>query len=378
MTDHHVIWVHKRQRPQSCRPTIISWSCRLPVSANTHYDGSHCRTRHCLHIQGPPATGKTTTIANLLANAVELIDSRSDRVVCNAEINEAVHVMAECFRKVFDELHGENAAIAKIVIIDTEAKRQHARLSGRPVRFKIKPMRLVSQVELVANSDAKYALWLQADFELKPKGRIPHNKLLKAYTRLSRRLVALIKATNPMCLAPMATIHCRNPFFFGYKDVPSFKCSLFVRDEASQVTAPSWAQGVTVLNPTAVILCGDHQQLATYVKSGELLPELRISILEKHIKKGAPTIMLDVEYRSRPEIFCGTNVHYGNKVKVANKILASDSAFYTSYMQNIGRVSFRQVHVEADGRHWTETITFSHNVHFVNITDGRCEKIGLS
>lgn len=55
-----------------------------------------------------------------------------------------------------------------------------------------------------------------------------------------------------------------------------------------------------------------------------------------------------------------------------------DTSFYTQYMQNIGRIFFRQ---KLNGEHrQTQYIVtkFSHNVHFIKITDGICERVGES
>lgn len=46
-------------------------------------------------MQGPPATGKTTTEAYLVINADLMIDHQGDFMVVAAETNEAVHVAAE-------------------------------------------------------------------------------------------------------------------------------------------------------------------------------------------------------------------------------------------------------------------------------------------
>lgn len=327
-------------------------------------------------IQGPPATGKTSTIGHLLCNAIDILDPRGGLIVCGAKGNEAVYVMAARFRQIYRDIHGDEAAVAKIVIVDTELKQQYARLTGEAPRDEIKPLLLRSHMKRIAKSNLdRYTGWLAGQRIIKLRGHIRDNKIYKTHAILSRELIEIIKSKQPVCFSTLATMHCYDVFFRGHKGVPAFNCSLFICDEASQVAPPSYAQSIITLNPTAVVLCGDHKQLSPYLKSNDNLPMLRKSVFERHILKGATSVVLDEEYRTRQEIYCGTNIHYGNTVKVASQVHAHDTEFYTEFMKHIGRISFLQT-VFVDGELKDQHTYLSHNVHFINVNKGECEKLG--
>lgn len=59
-------------------------------------------------IQGPPATGKTTTAAVLTVNAVEMLDPAGGTIVCDAQTNEAVYVLAARVREKLAEHYGND------------------------------------------------------------------------------------------------------------------------------------------------------------------------------------------------------------------------------------------------------------------------------
>lgn len=162
-------------------------------------------------IQGPPATGKTTAIAHLLCNAVEMLDPTIGRIVCGAETNTAVHVMAARFRKAYGAIHGDKAAVSKIVVVDTQGKHVFSQLSGQGVPIAVRPLMLRAHMQRMAKKDPKkWKDWLDGETEPKRRGHILDMKLYKRHSAATRKMAFRIKMRKPVYFSTLATIHRRD------------------------------------------------------------------------------------------------------------------------------------------------------------------------
>lgn len=323
-------------------------------------------------IQGPPATGKTWTEAHLVNEIDDKVDQLGRKTVVTAATNIAVHVAAErCFRVLSQSRLNEDEARDKLVIVDTEEKNFYDRLASKHSEITSQLTLTAHLMRMALEQPDKYHDFLEGENLRSTTGVIHATKLLNAHDKQRRELIQELKEWKDVIIfATLATIHVKDSFFgspaakHGDRTLP---CSYMIVDEASQVTPMLFAQAYNCLNPMAVKLLGDDQQLCPHVeveqKDQSAKTWLELSILNIHMNK-APSIMLNLQYRCREEIWAGTNVHYNGAVQTARK---PDSAFYTKFMNNISRVSFTDS-AQKD-------VVLKHNVSFFNIPGGVCQKV---
>jgi predicted DNA helicase len=237
-------------------------------------------------IHGPPGTGKTTTVAELIRQAV----ARGDKVLACAASNHAVDNLLE-----------------KLL-----------RLGERPVRLG-HPARVVPELreralDILAekHADARQArkvareasaLFRQADRWTRGK---PEPGAKAALRREARELLAEARRLEALAVERVldeASIVCATLTGLDSELLGRRRFDLAVLDEACQSTEPaSW---LPLLRADRVILAGDHCQLPPTVVSPEAAEKgLSVSLMERLVGRFGPQIarLLTVQYRMHAAI----------------------------------------------------------------------------
>ncbi|KAK5949740.1 hypothetical protein OHC33_009129 [Knufia fluminis] len=299
----------------------------------------------------------------------------SGLIVCAAETNTAKNVAAQRFFDLYASENGEEAAIDKVLIIDTDGIEEFTKNSGQDLGPILPKLMLSAHIRRAAERNpAVYRDWLRAEREKAQFGRIKDPQLIRKAAKLKENLIRDVKMQEPVMFSTLACIHLKDVFFGNPGDpLPAFRCAVFLTDETSQVTVPRWVQAWVTLNPTIASFFGDHKQLRPYVENELAEKVMGYSMFEKHINKKAPTRMLKVEYRTLEEISCGTNVHYDKKVQVPPKLKNHQQPEYLEFMAAIKRISFH-TDAQAEG----ERTQLNHNVFMLNIQNSTCFAVGES
>jgi superfamily I DNA and/or RNA helicase len=237
-------------------------------------------------IHGPPGTGKTTTVAELIRQAV----ARGDKVLACAASNHAVDNLLE-----------------KLL-----------RLGERPVRLG-HPARVVPELreralDLLAEKhpDARqarkvsrdaFALFRQADKWTRGK---PEPGAKAAMRREARDLLAEARKLEALAIERIlddARIVCATLTGLDSQLLGQRRFDVAVLDEACQSTEPaSW---LPLLRANRVILAGDHCQLPPTVVSPEAADQgLSVSLMERLVGRFGPQVarLLTVQYRMHAAI----------------------------------------------------------------------------
>ena len=247
----------------------------------------HClRAKDVAIIHGPPGTGKTTTVVELIRQAIR----RGEKVLACAPSNLAVDNLLERL------LAGGEKAIR----------------IGHPARV-LETLRAHTLDEIVENhADYKLARdWTKEAWNLRkqagkylrtapPPGtrrdlREEAKKLLSDARELEARLVDfLLDSATVVC----ATLTGVNEDLLGNRQF-----DLVVIDEAAQATEPPcW---IPILRGGRVVLAGDHCQLPPTVVSPEAARQgYNVSLMERLMKQSGDQISrrLTMQYRMHQEI----------------------------------------------------------------------------
>jgi len=236
-------------------------------------------------IHGPPGTGKTTTIVELIVQAVEL----GDRVFACAPSNTAV-----------DNLLKKLADMGQRVV----------RL-GHPARVseKLRSYTLDGLVETDENSEIAREmrqeaeqLFRKADRWTRAKPGRDHRSELKKEAKQLLHSAKLLERQAIEAVLDQADVICATTTF-NEDLIKDRQFDMAVIDEACQSTEPGcW---VPLRFCHRVILAGDHMQLPPTVLSKEAADEgFAKSMMERQIELWGDTITrrLDVQYRMNHKI----------------------------------------------------------------------------
>ena len=256
-------------------------------------------------IHGPPGTGKTTTIVELVK---VLLKSEKKVLVC-APSNNAVDLLAHRL----DKNGVKVLRIGNITRIDDdishltldEKSRNHAEWSH------IKKVKI--EAEEARKSASNYKRKFGSDERAYRSMMYKEFKALKQWARdLEDRLVDQIVSESEVIATTLIGIEARQ--------VRDLKFETVIIDEASQALEPEcWN---VILRARRVVLVGDHQQLPPTVKSNKAielgLHSTLLHRLSSHIKH---SYLLNTQYRMHEKILGFSNrMFYENKLMSADKV----------------------------------------------------------
>ena len=250
-------------------------------------------------IHGPPGTGKTTTVAELIVQAVH----RSEKVLACAPSNTAVD-------NLLDRLVRAGTRVVRI---------------GHPARIteRLRNYSLDGLVEQHENTTVikdmireAEALFRQSEKWTRAK---PQRGARESMKREAKRLMADAKRLERQAISSIldqADVICATTTF-NPDTLADRWFDLAVIDEACQSTEPGcW---VPLLRSERVVLAGDHQQLPPTVLSSEAAQQgFAKSMMERQIELYGDDVakMLTVQYRMHHQIMnFSSSQFYQNELK---------------------------------------------------------------
>lgn len=274
--------------------------------------------RHCMGldpisiIHGPPGTGKTTTLVEIVKNLCQ----NGKKIIASAPSNAAIDHLAK-------QLHQAGLKILRLgntekIEEELTPYTQTAILYEGEARKEIKKLRI--QLE----ECRKLARQYKRNFGNEEKSK------RKAYQEEAKELKQQIKATiryHLLRYLEETQVVLGTPIGLQDSLLKEVTFDAAVLDEAGQCLIPL---GLLVAEKAEkFILAGDHHQLPPTVLSTEAAKEgLTTSILEEAINNGIPTQFLATQYRMSPEIAnFSSSYFYGNKL-VSDAPSLPDSLVY--------------------------------------------------
>lgn len=278
-------------------------------------------------IHGPPGTGKTTTVVELICQAV----ARGERVLACAPSNTAVDNLLERLA----------------------AKKQNVVRIGHPARV-LESLRRHTLDALVENHEVMQLvreMMKDAEKMFRKAGRYTRGRPAPGAKQQWRREARELKSQARMLerdavnrVLDNAAIICATATFD--EDILGDRhFDLTVIDEACQSTEPGcW---VPLLRADKVVLAGDHCQLPPTVLSDEASREgFKISMLERLIEQHGETLhrRLGVQYRMHEQIMDFSSTEFYDGTLVAHESVAghllSDDDFYDTDILDASPVTF--------------------------------------
>jgi ATP-dependent RNA/DNA helicase IGHMBP2 len=271
-------------------------------------------------IHGPPGTGKTTTLVQVIKHV-----AREERqvLVC-APSNAAVDWLVE-------KLSVENVSVLRIghparVTEQSLSKTLDAKIAAHPHYQELRAIR--KRMEQVRQAASKYKRHFGYHEREQRRLMKQEVKLLKSDADMLEFHITndLLNNTEAICCTLVGSSH---PILRGKKYQ-----TLFI-DEAGQALEPAcW---IPILRSRRVIFAGDHQQLPPTIKSIEAARQgLAKTLFEKGIEKHPHAAsMLEVQYRMHQKI-----MEFSSHYFYDGKLIAHESVRSTLLRENHAPVEF--------------------------------------
>jgi len=261
-----------------------------------------------LLLHGPPGTGKTTTLVQIIREFVK----RGKKVLASADTNVAVDNMAEKLEDLNIVRIGNPARVSKTLLEQTLSYK----LYNHPQYPEIE--KLYTQIQNLKSEQSHYIkpvpsmrrgledediLWYARE-GMGTRGITPSQmKSMAKWIELQRRISYLAEqikvykeALAQEILKKADVVLATNSGTYS-EEMETISFDVAVVDEASQATEPSVIMPLTKARQW--VLAGDHKQLPPVVLSED--PELKVSLFERWSER-FPTHMLRIQYRMNKEI----------------------------------------------------------------------------
>jgi ATP-dependent RNA/DNA helicase IGHMBP2 len=256
-------------------------------------------------IHGPPGTGKTTTLVQVIKQTI----NEQKQVLVSAPSNAAIDLLV-------DKLSEQGLNVLRIghparVTEQSLSKTLDARIAAHEDFAELKSIR--KEMERVRASAMKFKRKFGWEQKQERRFMLDEAKALKADAdQLEFYIINdLLQNAQAICCTLVGSSH---PVLRGKK----FK-TVFI-DEAAQALEPAcW---IPLLRSERVIFAGDHQQLPPTVKSIEAARQgLSATLFEKGIKRHPDCVeMLEVQYRMNEQI-----MKFPSRYFYADKLVAHES-----------------------------------------------------
>lgn len=250
-------------------------------------------------IHGPPGTGKTTTIVEIVKTLVE----KGERVLVCASSNAAVDVLTERIAK-------SNIPVVRLGNPSkiTEQNLQYClerQVVNHPQFSLVKELK--KRAEEFFRMASKYKRNFDKDEREQRKAIIKEAKNLRGQSddQLHFLQKSVLVKNQVVTCTPVVSMH---------REVGKEKFDTLIFDEAGQTLEPMcW---IPIQKVKKVILVGDHLQLPPTVKSDEAAKKgLAMSLLEKLMPLESISEMLSIQYRMNEKIMqFPSNWFYENKL----------------------------------------------------------------
>lgn len=257
-------------------------------------------------VHGPPGTGKTTTLVQL----VKALVRRGEKVLCSAPSNAAVDLMVE-------RLGSVGLKVVRIghpmridpAVVDRSLDRL---VEADPDHKQVKAYR--RQAEEAAREAEKRVRTFRAD---------QRNARREAYAeaRSLRKEANRLESFLAERAVDGAEVICCTLVGAADRTLSGRRFGTAVLDEAGQALEP--AAWIPIRSADRVVLAGDAAQLPPTVKhSGAIKAGLGISLLEKAIGRDRNVHLLDTQYRMHADIMAFPNARFYEGRLVAHTAVA--------------------------------------------------------
>ena len=275
-------------------------------------------------IHGPPGTGKTTTLVQL----IKQLSQTENKILACAPSNKAVDLLAR-------ELHKKGVNVLRIGNI-TRIGDAISHLTLEDQMRNHKEWSRIKKVKIEAAETKKSARAFKRNFgyeerEERKKMLLQAKELVKWARDLEDQLVNDIVTRSQVICTTL--ISCDN------KSIRNLSYDTMAIDEASQALEPEcW---VGMLKSKRIILAGDHKQLPPTIKSKEAEKlGLATTILDKMASPLSSSFLLRCQYRMNEDILAFPNkLMYEGKLytaeEVKNRKLSPDG-YAVSFVDTVG------------------------------------------
>lgn len=290
-------------------------------------------------IHGPPGTGKTTTVVELIVQAVQ----RGQQVLACAPSNTAVD-------NLLDRLVAMGQKVVRI---------------GHPARVaeSLRGHTLDGLVEQHENMSVIADMYREAEVLFKKAGKWTRHRpvrgekaALRDEAKQLKKHAKLMEKQAVEQILSRAKIICATTTF-NEELLEDKWFDMLVIDEACQSTEPGcW---VPILKADKIVLAGDHKQLPPTVISREAAREgFALSLLERQVQSYGDKIqrMLTVQYRMHQDVMAFSSQHFYDDQLVADEGVEDHLLTDFESVEASDLTTFPVEFIDSAGAGWDEEI----------------------